>query len=279
MAEPPKHVGISAATLYNDTSRQLVLRFKHGGRIALATMMARLMIARLGELPHDSILVPVPLHRWRIWRRGYNQAALLAREIGRLTGRAVCLDALHRVKQTPSLGGLGRKARERALSGAIIARAGPRKALEGLPVILVDDVLTSGATTDACTRALLRGGAKSVRIACFARVLDETVPPQTAMPESERPRPLGPRAPRDEIRRTRRPSPEGRTRVHSLIVLSRKQHHPHDAVVPGLPPEPGHLVGLIPVDGWSCRGAMFFIHLADRKEALPCPSCFGTALC
>lgn len=187
LAVPPRHAGIAAATLYNDASRQLVLRFKHGGRIALATMMARLMVARLGELPADALLVPVPLHRWRIWRRGYNQAGLLALEIGRLAGREVLIDALQRIRQTPPLGGLGRKMRERELSGAIIANPSRKHQLEGRPIILVDDVLTSGATTDVCTRVLLRAGGASVRIACFARVLREALPAHSGWPESETP--------------------------------------------------------------------------------------------
>lgn len=191
MAEPPQHAGIAAATLYNDTSRQLVLRFKHGGRIALSSMMARQMLSRLGELPDEAMLVPVPLHRWRVWRRGYNQAALLAQEIGRLAQREVAVDALQRVKQTPPLGGLGRKARKRALAGAIDFKPARLHVLKGRPVILVDDVLTSGATTDACTRALLRAGAASVRIACFARVLAEALPPRSAFPESETPEAAG----------------------------------------------------------------------------------------
>jgi ComF family protein len=187
MADPPRHTGIAAATLYNDTSRQLVLRFKHGGRISLAAMMARQMLARLGELAEGSVLVPVPLHRWRLWKRGYNQAALLAQQIGSLAQREVCVDALCRIRQTPSLGGLGRKARERALSGAIEANPARMGAITKVPVILVDDVLTSGATTEACTRVLLRAGAASVRIACFARVLGEALPPQSHWPESETP--------------------------------------------------------------------------------------------
>lgn len=187
MASEPKHNGIAAATLYNETSRQLVLRFKHGGRISLATMMARQILARLGELPEKTVLVPVPLHRWRLWRRGYNQAGLLAQEIGRLSQREVVVDALRRVKPTPALGGLGRKARVKALAGAIVANPAASKMLLNRPVILVDDVLTSGATTDACTRVLLRAGAANVQIACFARVLDEALPASGSGVKTETP--------------------------------------------------------------------------------------------
>lgn len=175
MAQPPRHDGISAGTLYNDPSRRLVLAFKHGHRIALAPMMARLIAAQLPVLADDALIVPVPLHRWRLWRRGFNQAALLAREIGRLRGGRLAVDMLQRRKPTPVLGGLGRKARARALAGAITVNPRWKERLRGADVVLVDDVLTSGATSDACVSALKRAGATSVRIACFARVLDEAL--------------------------------------------------------------------------------------------------------
>lgn len=173
LAAPPKHDGIAAGTLYNDTSRRLVLAFKHGQRIALAQMMARLIAARLPETGPDWLVVPVPLHRWRLWRRGFNQAALLAGEIARLRGARLVVDGLERRKQTPSLGGLGRKARARVLSGAIVINPRRTASFHGATVILVDDVLTSGATSGACVSALKRAGAKRVLVACFARVLEE----------------------------------------------------------------------------------------------------------
>lgn len=175
MAEPPIHDGIAAGTLYTDTSRKLVLAFKHGKRIALAPILARLMAARLPEREGDWLCVPVPLHRSRLWMRGFNQAALLAQEVGRLSGTKALVDGLLRRKRTPALGGLGRKARERTLSGAIEVNPRHIAQIKGARIILVDDVLTSGATTTACVKALKKAGAQQVIICCFSRVLDEAV--------------------------------------------------------------------------------------------------------
>ncbi|MEP7222392.1 MAG: ComF family protein [Novosphingobium sp.] len=179
LADPPRHDGIVAGTLYNDASRRLVLAFKHGRRIALAPLLGRLMSARMRDLGGSGeawLIVPVPLHRWRLWRRGFNQAALLAREIARHRGGVVLPDALERRKQTPSLGGLGRKARARALVGAITVSPRHSARLKGANVLLVDDVLTSGATSNNCVAALKRAGAAKVMITCFARALDEALP-------------------------------------------------------------------------------------------------------
>jgi ComF family protein len=175
LASPPRHDGIAAGALYNDASRKLVLAFKHGRRIALAPMLARVAAARLPELEGEWLVAPVPLHRWRLWRRGFNQSALLAKEIARLRGQRLLVDTLIRHKRTPALGGLGRSARARALSGAIAVHPRRQAQLRGARVVLVDDVITSGATTDACVAALKRAGAERVAIACFARVLDEAL--------------------------------------------------------------------------------------------------------
>jgi ComF family protein len=179
MAEPPLHDGIAAATVYNAASRKLVLSLKYGRRIALAPLLARMMRTRLvtvADLDASWLVVPVPLHRWRLWQRSFNQSALLAREIARATGARLAVDALVRHKHTPTLGGLGRDARARMLAGTM--RLHPRRKWkwQGAQVLLVDDVLTSGATTNACIAVLKRAGASRVVIACAARVMDETLP-------------------------------------------------------------------------------------------------------
>jgi len=120
-------------------------------------------------------VVPVPLHRRRLWSRGFNQSAMLGQIIARTIGASAEVDALVRSKSTPTLGGLGGRARERVMAGAI--GINPKRAadLKGAQVVLVDDVLTSGATSAACIRALKRAGARTVVIACFSRVLDEAL--------------------------------------------------------------------------------------------------------
>lgn len=173
LEHPPIHDGIAAGTLYTDTSRKLVLALKHGRRIALAPMLARLIAARVPPAAQERLIVPVPLHRWRLWHRGFNQAALLARELAKSGQGQLLVDGLVRTRKTPPLGGMGAEARSRALSGAIKVKA-PEK-IRGRDILLIDDVLTSGATSTACVKALKDAGAKTVVIACFARVLNDTI--------------------------------------------------------------------------------------------------------
>ena len=176
LEKPPRHDGIAAATLYNDASRKLVLAFKHGGRIALGDMLGALIAGKVPVSDERYLIVPVPLHRWRIWRRGFNQSALLAQALEKRVDGELLLDALVRCEATPFLGGMGKTARRKILSGAIAVKNARRSMITGRHILLVDDVLTSGATSEACVRALKQAGAAKVTIACFARVLSELTP-------------------------------------------------------------------------------------------------------
>jgi predicted amidophosphoribosyltransferase len=121
-------------------------------------------------------VVPEPLHRGRRWQRGFNQAAPPGREIARARGAKLAVDMLERRKPTPSLGGLGRKARTRALSGAIAVNPKRAEGLRGTNVVLFDDVLTSGVTSKAGVTALRRAGADRFVASCCSPLLDRTLP-------------------------------------------------------------------------------------------------------
>lgn len=157
-----------AAVAYGDVARHLALKLKHGRRIGLARLFAKLMAGKLER--GEGLLVPVPLHRWRIWQRGFNQSALIARHLSVSSGLPVSIDALQRIKATPVLRELGRSDREKAVRGAFRVAGAARETIEGRNVILVDDVYTSGATANACARALKQAKAKEVKLLCWARV-------------------------------------------------------------------------------------------------------------
>ena len=172
MAEPPVFERARAVALYNEgPARHLVQRLKYGDRLDLAPAMGRWMTRAGGELLADCDLVlPVPLHRWRLLSRRFNQAAALAREIGRLSGRSFDPLVLARVRATRPQVGLTRAMRAQNVQGAFRVREEARARLAGARVVLVDDVLTSGATLNAASRVLLRGGAARVDVLVFARV-------------------------------------------------------------------------------------------------------------
>ncbi len=173
IAHPPVFSRARAVARFDDgPSRQLVHRLKYGDRLELAGTMGAWM-ARAGEeiLAEADVLVPVPLHRRRLAARRFNQSALLARAVSRGCGVPVALDALARSKATPSQVGLSRTQRQLNLQGAFAVPAERRGTVAGRSVVLVDDVLTSGATANAASRALLRGGARRVDVLVFARVV------------------------------------------------------------------------------------------------------------
>ncbi|MBV9881497.1 MAG: ComF family protein [Sphingomonadaceae bacterium] len=170
MAEPPSFDRLRAAVAYGDISRAVVLKLKYGGRPGVAETMARFMARHL-DGAGAPLLAPVPLHRWRIWRRGYNQAALIAGALAKRAGLEARLDLLERAKATPVLRGMNPRQRGEAVRGAFRVNPRHKAALKGRAVILVDDVYTSGATANACARILKRAGAARVDVLCWARVV------------------------------------------------------------------------------------------------------------
>ena len=172
LAEPPAYDRLRAAVAYGEIARTVALKLKYGGRPGVAETMARFMERHL-DASAAPILAPVPLHRWRIWRRGYNQAALIAGAIARRAGLEARLDLVERVKATPVLRGMNKRQRRDAVRGAFRINPKQKARLEGRAVILVDDVYTSGATANACARILRRAGAARVEVLCWARVVRE----------------------------------------------------------------------------------------------------------
>ncbi len=169
--DPPPWGRARAVLRYDTQAKRLILPLKYHDRVDLAAALAPMM-ARAGAalLREAEVLVPVPLHRGRLLSRRYNQASLLADEVGRLARRETLSDGLRRTRATRSLGELSAAARTRAVSGAFEVRASRLQRIAGRRVLLVDDVLTSGATCRACAAALLRAGARGVDVLVAARV-------------------------------------------------------------------------------------------------------------
>lgn len=167
LAQPLKLERIRAAVAYDDLPRSIALKLKYGRKVALARTMARYMAPLRGDWPEDAIVVPVPLHRSRLWGRGFNQSALVARELAHAWRLRADVAALRRVKRTRPLKGLNHVQRRKAVSGAFKAES----RFDGRTIILIDDVLTSGSTAEACARVLRRAGAGRVELLCWARVV------------------------------------------------------------------------------------------------------------
>ena len=163
-----------AALVYKGIGRRLVLGLKHGDRLDLTWSAATWMAARVKSLlQDDTVIVPVPLHWSRLWKRRYNQAAILAQDLGKQVKRPVLVDGLVRVARTKPLDGHSRDARFAAITGAI--RPHPKRGanLDGKSVLLVDDVMTSGVTLAASTEAAREAGATNVSIVTLARVVKD----------------------------------------------------------------------------------------------------------
>ena len=174
LAHAPAVAEARAAIAYDDVSRRAILELKHAGRRdGLNAMTNWMALAGRDILPETDWLVPVPLHYQRLASRGFNQAAWLAQGVARQTGTLALIDGLSRKRNTPSQGGLTARQRRRNVAGAFEVRASRLGRLKGSTVTLVDDVLTTGSTLTACTKALKKAGVARVNVLVLARVVRE----------------------------------------------------------------------------------------------------------
>jgi ComF family protein len=172
IARPPVWDAARAPLAYDEASKGLVLAFKHGGRTEMLGQFARWMAAAGRELlPRSDLVLPVPLHWRRRVKRRFNQSALLGRALAEEAGLAFSADSLVRVKATPSQAGQTAKGRWRNMRAAFRAPPEAQGDLAGKRVVLVDDVLTTGATVTACVKALRRAGAERVYVMTLCRVV------------------------------------------------------------------------------------------------------------
>ena len=172
IAEPPRFDRARAAMRYDDEARGLVLKFKHADATHAAPGYATWMSRAGAALIRDcDLIAPVPLHRWRLLWRRYNQSALLAHAIGRLAAKPVISDLLTRRRATPSQGRMGRGQRFQNVAGAFAVGPPHVQSISGRRVLLIDDVMTTGATVEECAKVLKRAGAAGVDVLTLARVV------------------------------------------------------------------------------------------------------------
>ena len=174
IAHPPPYARARAVVLHDGVARKIVHGLKYSDRADLAAMMAAWMIRAGRDVVDDSdVIIAVPLHRGRLFTRRYNQSAELARSLARLSGKPFLPGVMRRVRATRQQVGLGLKARQDNVRGAFSMEPEQVQRFLGLKVLLVDDVLTTGSTVEAATRALLRAGAGQVNVLTFARVASQ----------------------------------------------------------------------------------------------------------
>ncbi|MHA1566459.1 MAG: ComF family protein [Alphaproteobacteria bacterium] len=170
--QPPVYHRARSVMVYGGVARDLVLGFKHGDRTHAAPAFGRWLARAGAELIADAdLILPVPLHRWRLARRRFNQAALMAGTLADITDKPMRPNILRRIRQTSTQGGLNRRQRARNVRRAFIVQPRHQAGIAGKRILLVDDVLTTGATAGECAATLLRGGAAAVDVLTLTRVV------------------------------------------------------------------------------------------------------------
>ena len=171
-AQPPPYDMARAVFAYKNSGAALIKRMKFGDRPELAQLLARLIYTRLPHmLPRHALLLPVPLHRRRLLWRRFNQSSEICRHLAKLSGQSMALEAVARIRPTPQQIGLTRAGRKRNLRGAFAVSQNQKHKLKGRAVVIVDDVLTTGATVEAMARILRRAGAAPIYVVTAGRVV------------------------------------------------------------------------------------------------------------
>lgn len=172
LAKRPKFEKARSALVYNDASRHVILGFKHGDQThQVPSFMPWLKQAGKELLVKTDLIVPVPLHYWRLVKRRYNQAALIAKALAKETGIDYAPDILKRTRATPTQGFLNARERQKNVRNAFQVCVKKEEQVRGKNILLIDDVYTTGATVNECTKALLKAGAEEVNILALARVV------------------------------------------------------------------------------------------------------------
>ncbi len=173
LAHPPEHDGVRAVVRYDDISSLIAMRLKYGSRLGLANLIAKNLERFAKDICERTLIIPVPLHRWRLWTRGFNQSVLIGRALSKSLDVPMSLDAVLRSKATPPLRSMSSKKRQKTVGNAFALSAHSKALISGRPILLIDDIYTSGATTNACAKLLKRAGASQVLVFCWARVLND----------------------------------------------------------------------------------------------------------
>ncbi len=172
LGEAPAYSRARAALVYNDASRDFILGFKHGDQTqSVVAMVPWMKAAGVDILSAADVIVPVPLHRWRLLRRRYNQSALIGKAVAKSAGVEFCPDALVRTRATETQGHLNANERKKNVRSAFEAHPKRLSVIAGKRVVLVDDVYTTGATVSECAKALAKAGAADVSVLTLARVV------------------------------------------------------------------------------------------------------------